>query len=183
MTDVEKAKLEAETKAAGGETGDPKTPETDAEFKSAYENQKKRAELAEKALKDRQATEKAAADKAKAEAEAKKAEGENKNNNQVPTDPIELAKMANVLQGMSDKEIEELQAVASAKKLSLAAAKNDPLFQAWHNKFLEDARKERAKMGGSRGSDQAGDESQPTFAHGMKRDEHKKLAEELTGAK
>ena len=184
MAEETKDEHKSENNAGGGETDKKETTgKTSEELAKIATDQRKRAEIAEGKLKEKEDAEKVVADKAKADADAKKAE-ENKNNNiSAPTDPVELAKMANVLKDMSDKEIEELQAVAKAKNLSLAAAKNDPLFQAWHTKFLEDAKKERNKMGGSRGSDQAGDENEPIAKSGMSRDDHIKLVKDLSGAK
>ena len=184
MAEKTQAELEAEKKAAGGETGNNETTgKTPAELEQIAKDQRKRAEIAEGKLKEKEDAEKAAADaKAKADADAKKAEDQ-KNNLAHTADPVEVAKVANALAGMGDVEIAELQAVARAKNLSLSAAKLDPLFQAWHTKFKEDEKKERNKLPGSRGSDQGGEEDDAAIKPGMSRDEHKKKVEELIGAK
>ncbi len=82
-----------------------------------------------------------------------KSEDKNKSNAQV-SDPVEVAKLANALSGLSDSEINELTAVAKMRGVSLAEAKKDPLFSAWQAKYLEDAKRERSKRGASQGSSQ-----------------------------
>lgn len=182
MADKTQAELDAENKANGGETivkeTTGKTPEEIEQLvvKNATiaEDQRKRAEKAEAALKVK--TDAEAAEKAKKDAEANKAT-ENQNNNSSQSDPLEVAKIANTLNGLSDEAITQLSLVAKAKGISLAEAKKDPLFSAWFIQAEEVAKKERAKLGGSRGSSVGDDEKMP---EGLVPDIHKPLSDQRT---
>lgn len=167
----QKDDLESENQDNGGETIDKKTTEEGSkDFKQIAEDQRKRAEIAEAKLK-----------KPKVESE-KPVEIKDKINSQ-SSDPVELAKLANVLTGMSDEAITQLTAVAKAKNLSLAEAKKDPLFTAWFDQVSESAKREEAKRGASRGSSDFNPDEEPMVKSGMTRDDHKALFDKLTGRK
>lgn len=177
MAEKTQAELDAERQANGGETivkeTTGKTPEEIEQLaiKNATiaEDQRKRAEKAEAALREK--TDAEATEKAKKDADAKN----NQNNNSSQPDPLEVAKIANTLNGLSDEAITQLSLVAKAKGISLAEAKKDPLFSAWFVQAEEAAKKERAKLGGSHGSSVGDDEKMPD---GLVPDIHKPLADQ-----
>jgi hypothetical protein len=183
MDDTNKGDQNSSNSDGGGATGDNKTPQSEAELKTAYENQKVRAEKAEAALKAKEDAEKAAADEAKKKAEADAA-AKNNNQNSGQADPIEVARIAKVFSDLDDQQTEQLLKVAKATGLSPAEAKKDPLFSAWNNQYQETQKKERAKMGASQGSGQGGsDEGEPITKPGMKRDEHMEAWKKALGRK
>lgn len=160
MTDEEQAELDAENQANGGETVDNKTTATkeDAEkdYKKIADDQRKRAEIAEAKL--------------KAEKPKEKAEEPKSTNN----DYLSREEGILIAQGMDADDLEELKSVAQAKKLSLLKAKDTPLFQAYIEKRESDRKKEKAKIGASKGS-QA---SQEKSVSELTNDEHREFFKE-----
>lgn len=164
---------ESENQDAGGETSEKQTTETDPkDYKKIAEDQKRRAEKAETDLK--------AEREVKAKQDADKKEIQSKIN-PAAQDPIEVAKMAAALTGLSDKELTELTAVARMRNVSFAEAKSDPLFQAWQKSYLEAQKKQDAKMGASNSSGQT--EPEEGVTSGMKREDHMELWEKVVGKK
>lgn len=170
MAETKEDEHKSENDADGGETGKKKTTEkTPEELQQIADDQRKRAEKAESDLK--------ALKKANKEKEdADKPEDANKEKpNAQTSDPVEVAKLANALNGLSDEAITQLTLVAKAKGISLAEAKSDPLFTAWHDQVQEAAKKEKAKRGAARGSSQ-GEEDKAV--EGLAPDIHKPLDEQ-----
>lgn len=104
--------------------------------------------------------------KAKREAQAPKVAPQNLNNNQLSEELKLIAK------GLSDEEIEQAKVIAKGRGTNLAEALKDPMFTAFQKELKEQARKESAKLGASRGSGKADVE---TFRPGMTDEEHKAL--------
>ncbi len=76
-----------------------------------------------------------------------------------------------IAKGLSDEEIEQAKVVSRGKGISLTEALKDPLFTSYQKDLKEQEKKEKAKLGASRGSDNGGEE--PIFKSGMTREEHK----------
>ena len=126
-----------------------------------------------------------AAEKAKSQilARAKKAEEElrtlkgqpqtNNNNDPQLSDELKL-----IARGLSDEEIEQAKIVAKGKGISLTEATKDPLFQIYQSDLKDKQRKEKAKLGASKGSGESQDEAE--IKSGMTRDDHKKVFQKLT---
>lgn len=162
----------------GGATGEPKTPETDAEFKEAYENQKKRAEIAEAKNKDLEAK----IPKPQPKPEPKPAEDQTKIKPEQLT-PFQQAQALRPYQDLDDTQAEQLEKVQKATSLSPAEAKKDPLFTAWNDKYVEAQKKEKAKLGASNGSSQGEPGEEPLVKPGQTRDEHKAVFDKMVGRK
>lgn len=111
--------------------------------------------------------------KAKREAQAPKVEApQNLNNNQLSEELKLIAK------GLSDEEIDHAKVIAKGRGVNLAEALKDPMFTAFQKEQKEQARKEAAKLGASKGSGRVDTE---TFRPGMTQEEHKALWKKLNG--
>lgn len=80
-----------------------------------------------------------------------------------------------IAQGMDTEDLDELKDVAKAKDLPLLKAKETPLFQAYLEKKADDAKKEKAKLGSSKGSQV----QQEQKIGELSRDEHMEVTKEL----
>jgi len=123
--------------------------------------------------------------KAKAEltARAKRAEEELKalkakpqqNNDPQISDELKL-----IARGLSDEAIDQAKVIAKGKGISLPEAIKDPLFTIYQEKIKDDERKEKAKLGASKGS--GGSEEKPKGVQsGATRDEHMKAFKKALG--
>lgn len=119
--------------------------------------------------------------KAKSEltARAKKAEEElkilkAKPQESKPNNPQLSEELKLIARGLSDELIEEAKMIAKGKDISLTDAIKDPTFILIKNNFEEEEKKEKAKLGASKGSGEApeGDQTKGTES-GATRDEHK----------
>lgn len=81
-----------------------------------------------------------------------------------------------IAEGMKVEDLEQLNLIAKAKKISLSEAKTDNLFVAYYDKVTQDRKAEKARLSASRGSAQKGKEA--TFNAPMSTEDHKKLWEE-----
>lgn len=90
-------------------------------------------------------------------------------------DPDELRLIA---KGLSDEEIEQVRVISKGKGISLPEALKDPLFALYQKDAKEQERKEKAKLGASKGSPEHMDES---IKPGMTKEEHEKAWHEATG--
>lgn len=97
---------------------------------------------------------------------------ENINNNpSIQADELKL-----IARGLSDEEIEQAKVIAKGKDIPLLESIKDPLFISYQTDFKEKERKEKAKLGSSKGSGSV--QADKGFHSGMTRDEHYKLWQE-----
>jgi hypothetical protein len=130
---------------------------------------------------------KAEAEKAKqfarqATARAKKAEEELKALKAKPpinSDPQLSDELKLIARGLSDEEIEQAKIVAKGKAIPLTEAIKDPLFLSYQGDLKERERKEKAKLGASRGSGESQEEIKGT-EFGTPREEHMEAFKKLT---
>lgn len=124
--------------------------------------------------------------KAKAEltARAKRAEEELKALKAKPqqhNDPQISDELKLIARGLSDEAIEQAKVIAKGKGISLPDAIKDPLFTIYQEKVKDDERREKAKLGASKGSGNT-EEKPKGFQSGATREEHmeafKKFASE-----
>ena len=115
-------------------------------------------------------------------ARAKKAEGELKAlkaNPPIKNDPQLSDELKLIARGLSDEEIEQAKVIAKGKGVVLAEAIKDPLFLSYQATLKEERRKEKAKLGASKGSGESQDES--LIKQDMPRDEHQKVFNKVMG--
>ena len=115
-------------------------------------------------------------------ARAKKAEEELKAlkaNPPVNNDPQLSDELKLIARGLSDEEIEQAKVIAKGKGVVLAEAIKDPLFLSYQATLKEERRKEKAKLGASKGSGESQDET--LIKPGMTREEHQEAFKKLMG--
>lgn len=120
-------------------------------------------------------------------ARAKKAEEENKTLKAKPpvnnsNDPQLSDELKLIARGLSDEEIEQAKVVAKGKGITLTEAIKDPLFAVFQADLKEQERKEKAKLGASKGSGETQEEV-IAFQSGSTREEHEKAFKKLLGKK
>jgi multidrug efflux pump subunit AcrA (membrane-fusion protein) len=127
--------------------------------------------------------------KAKAEltARAKRAEEELKTlkaNSQKskPNDPQLTEELKLIARGLSDEAIEQAKVIARGKGISLTEAIKDPLFSIYQKDTEEREKKEKAKLGASRGSAETQEEVKG-FQSGATREEHIEAFNKAVGKK
>lgn len=94
-------------------------------------------------------------------------------------DPLEQAQLANAIRDLSPEEIQEAKDIAKGKGITVLKALETPAFKAFHAANVEADKKEKARLGASRGS--GSHEDKPKFRSGMTREEHKEAWEETAG--
>lgn len=124
------------------------------------------------------------AEKAKSQilARAKKAEEELKTLKAQPhisNDPQLSDELKLIARGLSDEEIEQAKIVAKGKGILLTEAIKEPLFLTFQNDLKEKERKEKAKLGASKGSGESQDDS--LIKSDMTREEHEKAFKKVMG--
>lgn len=77
-----------------------------------------------------------------------------------------------IAQGMSDEDLDQLNAVAQGKGISLNEAKDDPLFKAYESSKEQESKSEKGQLGPSTASPQSGGGTST-------REEHMKRFQEL----
>ena len=115
-------------------------------------------------------------------ARAKKAEEELKAlkaNPPVTSDPQLSDELKLIARGLSDEEIDKAKVIAKGNGTSLQEALKDDMFIAYQNKLKEDERKEKAKLGASKGSGESQDDT--LIKLDMTREEHIKAFEKVMG--
>jgi hypothetical protein len=129
------------------------------------------------------------AEKAKSQltARAKKAEEELKALKAKPqesklNDPQLSDELKLIARGLSDEEIEQAKIIAKGKSIALTEAIKDPLFTIFQDDFKEKERKEKAKLGASKGSGETEPEVKG-FQSGASEEEHKKAFQKAVGKK
>lgn len=121
-------------------------------------------------------------------ARAKKAEGELKrlkaephtqqnNNDSQLSEELKL-----IARGLSDEEIEQAKVIAKGKGIPLTESIKDPLFTIFQADLKEKERREKAKLGASKGSGETQEEVTGTES-GASREDHMKAFKKLTGKK
>jgi len=93
------------------------------------------------------------------------------NNPSIQADELKL-----IARGLSDEEIEQAKVIAKGKDIPLMESIKDPLFISYQTDLKEKERKEKAKLGSSKGSGSF--QAEKGFHSGMTRDEHFKLWQE-----
>ena len=122
--------------------------------------------------------------KAKSEltARAKKAEEELKvikANPPLKNDPQLSEELKLIARGLSDEEIEKAKVIAKGAGITLPEAIKDPLFLSYQATLKEEERKEKAKLGASKGSGESQDET--LIKPGMSREEHQEAFKKVMG--
>lgn len=123
--------------------------------------------------------------KAQLTARAKKAEEELKALKAKPqetNDPQLSDELKLIARGLSDEEIEQAKVIAKGTDKSLSEAIKNPLFLTFQADLKEKERKEKAKLGASRGSGETQEEVTGTES-GSTREEHEKAFKKLVGKK
>lgn len=137
----------------------------------------KYATIAEKAKKDADIANNYKIRAEKAEGELKKPKPpESKPNDPQLSDELKL-----IARGLSDEAIEQAKVIAKGKSISLTEAIKDPLFLLVKNDLDEKEKKEKAKLGASKGSGESQEESE--INSGMTREEHEKAFKKAMGKK
>lgn len=115
----------------------------------------------------------------KAEAENKKLKSEQAqpriNNNPELSEELKL-----IARGLSDEEIDKAKVIAKGSDITLQEAIKDPLFLVYQATLKEQEKKEKAKLGASKGSG----ETQPEIIgteFGSSREEHEKAFKKVMG--
>lgn len=124
------------------------------------------------------------AEKAKSQilARAKKAEEELrtlKANPPIKNDSQLSDELKLIARGLSDEEIEQAKVIAKGKGVILTEAIKDPLFLVYQSDLKEKERKEKAKLGASKGSGESQDET--LIKPDMSRDEHQVAFNKVMG--
>ena len=125
--------------------------------------------------------------KAQLTARAKKAEEElkalkakpqvNTNNDPQLSDELKL-----IARGFTDEEIEQAKIIAKGTEKNLTEAVKNPLFLTFQADLKDKERKEKAKLGASKGSGETQEEV-TGLQSGSTREEHMKAFKKLTGKK
>lgn len=117
---------------------------------------------------------------------AKKAEAENKVLKakqevkvEVPAQTADPDELRLIAKGLSDQEIDQAKVIAKGRGISLPEALKDPLLIAYRKELEEQRRKEKAKLGASKGSGQADDEI--LVKPGTTLEEHRLIWEKALG--
>lgn len=96
------------------------------------------------------------------------------NNNPQLSDELKL-----IARGLSDEEIEQAKVIAKGKGIVLTEAIKDPLFLVYQSDLKEKERKEKAKLGASKGSGESQDDT--LIKPEMTREEHEKAFKKVMG--
>ena len=86
-----------------------------------------------------------------------------------------------IARGLSDEAIEKAKIIAKGNDSSLQEALKDDMFIAYQAKVAEDERKEKAKLGASKGSGET--QKEGGITSGMTREEHEKAFKKAVGNK
>jgi hypothetical protein len=113
---------------------------------------------------------------------AKKAEEELKAlkaNPPVTNDPQLSDELKLIARGLSDEEIDKAKVIAKGLGVSLPDAIKDPLFLVYQSDLKEKEKKEKAKLGASKGSGESEDDT--LIKPDMSREEHEKAFKKVMG--
>ena len=115
-------------------------------------------------------------------ARAKKAEQELKAlkaNPPIKSDPQLSDELKLIARGLSDEEIEQAKVIAKGTGKALTEAIKDPLFIIYQDNLKEIQRKEKAKLGASKGSGESEDST--LIKPEMTREEHQEAFKKVMG--
>lgn len=132
-------------------------------------------DLAEELEKERKA-------KSQILARAKKAEEELKTlkaNPPLKQDPQLSDELKLIARGLSDEEIDQAKVIAKGKGIVLTEAIKDPLFLSYQATLKEKERKEKARLGASKGSGESQDNT--LIKENMSREEHMEAFNKVMG--
>lgn len=96
------------------------------------------------------------------------------NNNPEFSEEIKL-----IARGLSDEEISQAKVIAKGKGIVLSEAIKDPLFAIFQKDLKEKEKREQAKLGGSKGSGESGDDS--IVKPNMTKEEHQEAFKKIMG--
>jgi hypothetical protein len=115
----------------------------------------------------------------KAEADLKAFRDAQAQSQNINNDPQLSEELKLIARGLSDKEIDKAKIVAKGLGISLPEAIKDPLFLSYQNTLKEEKRKEKAKLGASKGS---GESQESTLVRpGMSEEEHQEAFKKVLG--
>jgi len=97
----------------------------------------------------------------------------------IKNDPQLSEELKLIARGLSDEEIEQAKVVAKGKGIALTEAIKDPLFIIFQSNLKENERKEKAKLGASRGSGESQDNT--LIKQDMTREEHQEAFKKVMG--
>lgn len=113
-------------------------------------------------------------------AELEKAPKPTEVNNLTPALNSELiAKEVRLLAALTDEEIAEAKVISKGRDISLEEALKTKIFKAFQKELKDEERKEKAKLGASKGSGQ--EEETAEFHPGMSEKEHKEAWKKAVG--
>lgn len=92
--------------------------------------------------------------------------------------PIDRDELVLLAKGLSEAEIDEAKSIAKGKDISLTEAVKTKSFTLFQEDIKETERKERAKLGATKGSSQTEEQS---FKSGMSTQEHKEAWKKAMG--
>ncbi len=114
---------------------------------------------------------------------AKKAEQELKSLKAKPPitnqDPQLSDELKLIARGLSDEEIDKAKVIARGLGIALPEAIKDPLFLVYQSDLKEKARKEKARLGASKGAGESQDDT--LIKPEMSRDEHQEAFKKVMG--
>lgn len=97
----------------------------------------------------------------------------------INSDPQLSDELKLIARGLSDEEIDKAKVVAKGLGISLPDAIKDPLFLSYQATLKEKERKEKAKLGASKGSGESQDDT--LIRKDMTRDEHQEAFKKVMG--
>lgn len=97
----------------------------------------------------------------------------------INNDPQLSDELKLIARGLSDEEIDKAKVVAKGLGISLPDAIKDPLFLSYQATLKEKERKEKAKLGASKGSGESEDST--LIKQDMTREEHEKAFKKVMG--
>ena len=158
--------------------------DTSVEVEEATESndnseQEDTVDLAEELEKQRKANLDILARTRKAEAEVKRLKSEQANSPITNQDPQLSDELKLIARGLSDEEIDKAKVIAKGLGVSLPDAIKDPLFTSYQATLKEQERKEKAKLGASKGSGESADTT--LIKQDMTREEHEKAFKKVMG--
>ena len=159
---------------------DTNTDVEEATNSNENSEQEDTVDLAEELEKQRKANSHINARAKKAEVELKElkeAQAKNPLNNTQEFSQSDLIVISR--EGLSDEEIEKATIIAKGSNLTFKEAIKDPLFLSYQATLKEKERKEKAKLGASKGSGESQDET--LIKQGMTRDEHMEAFKKVMG--
>lgn len=113
---------------------------------------------------------------------AKRAEEELKAlkaNPPIKNDPQLSDELKLIARGLSDEEIEKAKVIARGSEITLDEAIKDPMFLTYQSDLKEKERKEKAKLGASKGSGESQDDT--LIKPEMTREEHQEAFKKVMG--